>query len=329
MDPIEEARAKAGDRLLVVDFYTAWCGPCRRLDQVTWPDPAVKAWLDEKAVLVKVDGEKHAELTERLKVSAFPTMILLKPDGTELDRLVGFRAPHEFLADVESALAGKNALARAREAAAGGGDPIARMDLGRTLAQAGRDDEALAEFLWCFDHGAERDPDYDCVRLSFLLGDLGHLARRHPPAVQALRERRDRAEDALKGGDGTPRLANEAARLNEALGEPRRSLALYDALADGPARRSLHREVFELLVSDGRFADAASGAEPKLAHLERLLKRRETETEPEGRAALGRIVAAEGELLRKALAGAGRAEEAEKLAERLRVALATRPEKPD
>lgn len=321
MDPIEEARAKAGDRLLVVDFYTTWCGPCRRLDQVTWPDPAVKAWLDAKAVLVKVDGEKHAELTERLKVSAFPTMILLKPDGTELDRLVGFRAPHEFLADVESALAGKDALARAREAAAGGDNPLARMDLGRTLAQAGRDGEALEEFLWCFDHGAERDPAYDCVRLSFLMGDLGRLAHRHPPAADALRERRDRAEAALKGGDDTPRLADEAARLNEALGAPRRSLALYDALPDGPARRTLHREVFELLVSDGRFADAASGAEPMLARLERLLKRREEETDPEGRAALGRIATEEGELLRKALAGAGRAAEADEVAQRLRTAL--------
>lgn len=323
MDPIEEARAKSGDRLLVVDFYTTWCGPCRRLDQVTWPDPAVKAWLDKNAVLVKVDGEAHEALTERLKVSAFPTMILLRPDGTELDRLVGFRGPREFLADVESALAGKDSLARAREAAAGRGadDPLARMDLGRSLAQAGRAEEALAELLWCFDHGTEKDPKYECVRLSFLLGDLRNLAHRHPPAFDALRERRDRAEALVKGGSATPRHADEAARLNDTLGERRRNLALFDALPEGPARRNLYNEVFELLVEEGRYADAAAGSDAVQARLDRLLSTREKETNPDALKALARIVTRDGELLRKALAGAGRAEEAERLAERLRAAL--------
>lgn len=221
MDPVEEALAKAGNRLLVVDFYTTWCGPCRRLDQITWPDPAVKAWFDAKALLLKVDGEKHEALTERFKVAAFPTIVLLRPDGTELDRLVGFRGPREFLAEVESALAGKDAVARARDAvrADGGLSPKTRFELGQVLVEKGDDEGALAEFLWCFDHGEERDETFAGVRLSFLLDALGWVARRHPPALVALRERRDRAAAALEADPGSRWLGHVLRRLDFVLKE--------------------------------------------------------------------------------------------------------------
>src|SRR5262249_40517361 len=84
----EAAKSK---RVVMVDFYTTWCLPCRKLDQTTWKDKAVLAWLKDHCVCLKVDAEKEEELAKRHKIASFPTILLLKPDGSELDRLVGYR----------------------------------------------------------------------------------------------------------------------------------------------------------------------------------------------------------------------------------------------
>src|SRR5262249_599810 len=47
----EAAKAK---RVVLVDFYTTWCLPCRKLDQTTWKDKAVLAWLEKNCVCLKV-----------------------------------------------------------------------------------------------------------------------------------------------------------------------------------------------------------------------------------------------------------------------------------
>ena len=102
-------------RIVLVDFYTTWCGPCKKLDETTWKDSAVRAWLTRTAVSRKIDAEKQTALAAKYKISAYPTILLLKPDGTEIDRLVGFREPKTFLTEVKQALAGQDSIARAKD----------------------------------------------------------------------------------------------------------------------------------------------------------------------------------------------------------------------
>jgi thiol:disulfide interchange protein len=54
----EQARRAAADegkRLVLVDFSTDWCAPCKRLSEMTWEDEGVRAWLSETAVCLKVE----------------------------------------------------------------------------------------------------------------------------------------------------------------------------------------------------------------------------------------------------------------------------------
>ncbi len=117
--------AKEG-KVIVIDFYTTWCEPCQRLDRETWTDAAVGKLLGEKAIALKLDAEKEGKaLAARYKIEAYPTVLVLKADGTVMDRLVGFRAPETFVRDFNSTLEGKTVLSRAYEAVAAARTPVA------------------------------------------------------------------------------------------------------------------------------------------------------------------------------------------------------------
>ena len=143
-DAASKEAAKSG-KIVLVDFYTTWCGPCKMLDKNTWTDPGVVKLLSEKTIALRLDAEKETALARKYKIEAYPSVLLIKPDGTEIDRLVGYRDPKSFTADFNATLAGRDSIARAEEKVtqAGTNDPSARMDLGVALAQKGKDAEAL------------------------------------------------------------------------------------------------------------------------------------------------------------------------------------------
>ena len=257
-----QAAASEG-KLVFIDFFTTWCEPCKHLDAVTWTDAAVGQLVGEKAVALKLDAEKEgAALAKRYKINAYPTLLLLKADGTEVDRIVGFREPDKFTADFAAGAAGKSALARAVAAVdaapAMGKEAVqARYDLARTLAQNGRAEEALVEYLWCYDEGMPAVASFAGVRSSFLIGAIAQLGKKYPPALLALRDRRDQAEATMLANPTDRRSPMDFASLNGALGENDRTVQTFDALpAEDPRRAGLLVRVFDLLVTDRRYADA-------------------------------------------------------------------------
>lgn len=272
----EALKAAAQDnKIVLLDFYTTWCGPCKKLDQTTWNDKKVAKWLAQKAIALKIDAEKEKKLAEKFRIGAYPTIVLLKPDETEIDRLVGYRDAETFLSEANDALAGKDSLTRAKEQIEGDkeNDPLARMEYARTLIQKGRHEEGLKELLWCFDHGAEYSPAFSGVRLSFLLNDIASLGRQYPKALEALQERRGRAEKAIRqakhgkdsrlGGlmkDDVFEAVTTVQAINRALDEKELTLALFDELGEQETRatryrRFLLRDILDLLIEDRRYED--------------------------------------------------------------------------
>jgi hypothetical protein len=130
-------------------------------------------------------------------------------------------------------------------------NPEHRMSQAQKLARAGKNQEALEEYVWCFDHGLEYDPDWYCIRGSFLLGDIRKLGDSYPPALAALEERRAALEMKLLA-DGTGlELVSDLVGLNHVLESPDRTLKLLDKLAAGtPAQRELYRQVLPMVVHE-------------------------------------------------------------------------------
>ncbi len=92
------ARAKAQQKVVLVDAYADWCAQCKELDEKTWPDAAVGEWIARHAVAVRVNGDKdRKDLAARFHFSGYPTVLLLDANGRELRRAMGFRKPEEML----------------------------------------------------------------------------------------------------------------------------------------------------------------------------------------------------------------------------------------
>jgi thioredoxin 1 len=74
------------DKLVLVDFFATWCGPCKMAT------PVIEELADEykdKLVAGKVDVGEEQELAGQYGVMSIPTVILFK-GGEEVDRMVGF-----------------------------------------------------------------------------------------------------------------------------------------------------------------------------------------------------------------------------------------------
>ncbi len=95
-------QAKAQGKLVLVDTYAQWCAQCKELDEKTWPDPAVQAWIRQHAVAVRIDTDKvRPDLAARLRIQSYPTVLLLDAEGREVRRSLGFQKPPAMLAWLE------------------------------------------------------------------------------------------------------------------------------------------------------------------------------------------------------------------------------------
>ena len=124
---LEAALAEAGARRTVVmaEFYTEWCGWCRRLEADTLSKPEVRREL-ESIVSLRLDAEREgAELAERFGVDSYPTLVFLDPEGREVERILGYLPPDTFLRRVQRIRAGDTFLASLRRLQAEPDDPEA------------------------------------------------------------------------------------------------------------------------------------------------------------------------------------------------------------
>ena len=100
-----EKMQNIGDRKILVDLYTDWCGWCKKMDKNTFTDPTVVDFLNKNFVLVKFNAEQRepiqfkGETYESVKVGrrktnklavkflsgriGYPTLVYL--DGSNLE----------------------------------------------------------------------------------------------------------------------------------------------------------------------------------------------------------------------------------------------------
>lgn len=82
---LETKFAEAGDKLVVIDFFATWCGPCKRIAPLL---DEIASKNKEKLVMLKVDVDEVEELVGEYSIEVMPTFVF-KRKGEHLDTLVG------------------------------------------------------------------------------------------------------------------------------------------------------------------------------------------------------------------------------------------------
>lgn len=102
---LEEAieKAKDLDKPIMADFFANWCGYCKKLDRETFANDKVDS-LSDKFVCVKIDTDKHQELSAKHNVRGLPTVVFFDKEGEEIHRVIGFRNATDFTEAMNKAL---------------------------------------------------------------------------------------------------------------------------------------------------------------------------------------------------------------------------------
>ncbi len=141
------ARAKKEKKLVFLDFYAVWCGPCKMMDRQTYSDSAVGV-AAAKFVNKKIDAEKGEgiELARRYKIDSYPTLVIVDASGTQVNRKSGFYPPPVFRRFLEDTREGRTSVASIEALIAGGKDTYDnRIALGEKAAEAGDWEKARAQ----------------------------------------------------------------------------------------------------------------------------------------------------------------------------------------
>lgn len=92
-------KAKKENKIIFLDAYATWCGPCKQMDAQIYTNSAVAEFYNANFINVKYDMEKGEGpmLSERYFVTAYPHLLFINPEGVILHKGVGFHEADDFV----------------------------------------------------------------------------------------------------------------------------------------------------------------------------------------------------------------------------------------
>jgi thioredoxin 1 len=83
--------AQRQNKVIFVDAYTSWCGPCKLLQKTTFSDQIVQAYFNENFINASYDMEQGEGklLAKKWKVEAYPTLLFIDKKGKILKTIIG------------------------------------------------------------------------------------------------------------------------------------------------------------------------------------------------------------------------------------------------
>ncbi len=97
----EEALVKAKNehKLIFLDIYATWCGPCKKLVKYSFPNQEVGNFYNQNFINVSLDGEKGegAILANKYGITGYPTLIFINSKGEIIKGTTGYHNTSDLL----------------------------------------------------------------------------------------------------------------------------------------------------------------------------------------------------------------------------------------
>jgi thiol-disulfide isomerase/thioredoxin len=222
-------KAKDQNKVVFVDFYTTWCGPCKMLDKNTFPDANVKQWLTDNTIPLKIDAEEQVELAKQYKVSGYPYLAFINADGELRSSSLGYLNPEQFIKEANRALSGKSPLQIAREALAKDPSFQNHLALAKTYAQQEDFDQALDTLKQVMADG--KAGKIEGFKNMGVLINLARISRRHEATKNYLNELSGQIRDDILN-NGAQEGFTDLAIINSMNGNSGATLAIYDKIKE-------------------------------------------------------------------------------------------------
>ena len=93
------AAAKKENKLIFLDIYATWCGPCKRLKSTTFSNSRVAKYFNEKFINVTLDGETGDGeiLAEKYSITGYPSLFFINAEGNVIAKGDGYMDADELL----------------------------------------------------------------------------------------------------------------------------------------------------------------------------------------------------------------------------------------
>lgn len=93
------AIAKKENKLLFLDAYTTWCGPCKLMAKNVFPQANVGEFYNANFINSKIDMEKGEgiDIAKKYNVRAYPTYLFINGDGELIHRVTSYYDPEDFI----------------------------------------------------------------------------------------------------------------------------------------------------------------------------------------------------------------------------------------
>ena len=98
--------ARKEDKLIFLDAYASWCGPCKSLQKKVFPTEKVGDFYNANFINVKIDMEKGEgnALAEKYGVRAYPSLFFIDQNGMLKKAALGYHNPNQMIKLGQAAL---------------------------------------------------------------------------------------------------------------------------------------------------------------------------------------------------------------------------------